>query len=187
MDTITVEFENVKVKIPQEGLTFEALEQMIFDISRAIAQKALVKAITDYDLSLSKKRARGLYKNLGRRKKKLQTIVGEILYKRRLYRPKGGGLVYLLDKALGMAKNQRISLRLGQIFAMLANLGPYRAAQESLKKLTGLSRSHENIRLNAIKEGRRIEERRSKEIKKITIPGTIPGTQYLISRHFATE
>jgi hypothetical protein len=183
MDTITVEFKSVKLKIPQEGLTLETLEQMIFDISRSVAQAALVKALNDYDSNLSKSRTRGLYKNLGRRQKKLQTIIGEILYKRRAYRKKNSGLVYLLDEALKLSKNQRLSLRLKQLFTLLANLGPYRAAQESLSKLTGLFRSHENIRLHVIKEGRRIEQRRNQEIQKIKaldykIPDEIPEVVY---------
>jgi len=181
--TITVEFSSVKVKIPTPGLTFEGLEELIFDISRSISQKAFIEALNDYDLLLSRNRGRGNYKNLGSRTKKLQTIIGEVIYKRRLYRNTSGDLVYLLDEALGMVKNQRMSLKLGQIFGILANMGPYRAAQESLNKLTGLFRSHENIRLNAIKEGRRIEQRRNEEIKKIKaldykVPDEIPEVVY---------
>jgi len=32
MNTITLEFKAAKVKIPTEGLTFEALEEMVFGI-----------------------------------------------------------------------------------------------------------------------------------------------------------
>jgi len=132
MDTITVEFVGVKAQIPTDALTLEVLEQLIFDISRSIAQKAFVEALNNYDILLSQKRQRGQYKNLGLRPKKLQTIIGEVVYKRRLYRSSSAKLIYLLDCALGLSKNQRMSLKLGQIFGMLANLGSYRAAQDSL-------------------------------------------------------
>lgn len=183
MDNITVRFEAVKIEIPAEGITFEGLEQLVFDISRGLAQKAFVGAISEYDKRLRQTRNRGEYKNLGQRTKKIQTVIGDIIYQRTLYRQKGAGLAYLLDEALKIGKNQRMSLKLGQIFGVLANMGPYRAAQESLSKLMGIFRSHENIRLNVIKEGRRIEERRNEEIKKIkaldyTVPQDLPEVVY---------
>ena len=183
MSNITVEFVGVKTEIPIEGLTFEALEQMVFDISRAQAQQALTGAIVKYDNLLRKTRERSLLKNLGLRKKKMQTLAGDIIYQRTLYRDKNGDKVYLLDEALKLSRNQRMSLKLIELFGVLANMGPYRAAQESLSKLTGLFRSHENIRLNVIKEGKRIEDRRNNEIKKIkaldyTLPQELPEVVY---------
>ena len=49
MDTITITFPGVKVKIPIKGLTFDNLEDMIFEISQNIARKVFEKAITDID------------------------------------------------------------------------------------------------------------------------------------------
>ena len=46
---ITVEFPGVKLKIRTEGLTLEALEEMVFDIVRGIGQKAIVGALEEYN------------------------------------------------------------------------------------------------------------------------------------------
>jgi len=46
MDTITITFPEVKVKIPIKGLTFDNTEDMIFEISQNIACRVFEKAIT---------------------------------------------------------------------------------------------------------------------------------------------
>ncbi len=49
MDTITITFPQVKVKIPIKDLTFDILENMLFEILQNIACKVFEKAITDID------------------------------------------------------------------------------------------------------------------------------------------
>jgi len=47
MDTITITFPEVKVKIPIKDLTFDILENMLFEISQNIARKVFEKALID--------------------------------------------------------------------------------------------------------------------------------------------
>ncbi|MGB6370813.1 MAG: hypothetical protein WBF68_07250 [Atribacterota bacterium] len=56
MDTITITFPEVKVKIPIKDLTFDILENMLFEILQNIARKVFEKAITDIDSYLRKNR-----------------------------------------------------------------------------------------------------------------------------------
>jgi len=49
MDTITITFPEVKVKIPIKDLTFDIIENMLFEILQNIARKVFEKAITDID------------------------------------------------------------------------------------------------------------------------------------------
>ena len=58
MDTITITFPEVKVKIPIKGLTFDILENMLFEILQNIACKVFEKALTDVDNTLRNKRKR---------------------------------------------------------------------------------------------------------------------------------
>lgn len=168
MDKITLEFKPVKLKIPIEGLTLEALEEMIFDIRQEVGKAAFVNALKEYDDILAKRRPWGELKNIHKKTKYLQTRVGDIQYSRNLYREKQSKKPrYLLDEALKIDKNQRLSLKMMQLMGVLASASPYRAAQEQLAKLLGLSWSHEAIRQNVITEGRRIEEREAKEHQKI--------------------
>ncbi|GAH89471.1 unnamed protein product, partial [marine sediment metagenome] len=110
MDNITITFPQVKVKIPIKGLTFDILENMLFEILQNIARKVFEKAITDIDSYLRSKRERGKLKNTGKRRKYFLTRFGDILYTRTRYKDRCGKTHYLLDEALSISKNQRISL-----------------------------------------------------------------------------
>ena len=68
MDTIAITFPEVKVNAPIKDLSFDTLENMIFEITQHIACKVFEKAITDIDHSLRNKRERGILKNTGNRK-----------------------------------------------------------------------------------------------------------------------
>ncbi|MFH1767659.1 MAG: UPF0236 family protein, partial [Candidatus Omnitrophota bacterium] len=184
MNTITLEFKLVKIKIPVENLTLEVLEEAIFEIRQEIGKTAFVKALKEYDDLLAKSRERGNYRNICKKSKYLQTRVGDIQYRRNLYKDRVSGKArYLLDEALKIDKNQRLSLKMVELMGLLVSMSPYRRAQEQLSKLLGLCCSHEAIRRNVIAEGKRIEEREEKEHQKIKqldyqLPRDLPGVVY---------
>jgi len=154
MDTITITFPQVKVKIPIKGLTFDNIEDMLFEILQNIARKVFEKAITDIDSYLRSKRERGKLKNTGKRKKYFLTRFGDILYLRTRYKDKKTGKsCYLLDEALSIVKNQRISLSRARIECFLSALSSYREVVEGIRLLIGGPRCHEAIRQSVIKEG----------------------------------
>jgi len=103
MNTITLEFKPVKLKIPIQNLTLETLEQMTFDTRQELAKTALVSALRQYDDVLRESRPRGTLKNIHTKSKYLQTKIGEIPYGRTLYKEKATNKArYLLDEALGL-------------------------------------------------------------------------------------
>lgn len=181
---ISIKFSGVKVKIPKEGLTLEALEELIFDIGRQIEQRAMISALEQYDEILREERPRGKLKNIGKKLKYLQTRIGCIQYRRTLYKERSTGESrYLLDEKLKMQKNQRMSLKIAQIFGTLASVEAYRGVAGQISKLLGVTFSHEGIRQNVIKEGKRIEEQEEKELEKIRmsdyrLPDEIPEVLY---------
>ena len=182
--TITVEFKPVKIKISAENLTLEALEEMIFDIRQESGKTAFVNALSQYDEALRKARPRGKLKNIRKKTKYLQTRVGDIQYSRTLYKERVTNKPrYLLDEALKIDINQRMSLKMAQLMGSLASASPYREVEESLSKLLGISWSHEAIRQNVIREGKRIEKREKEEHKQVKnldydIPEEQPETVY---------
>ena len=99
---------------------------MLFEILQNIARRVLEKAITDIDNYLPKNRKRGELKNTGKRKKYFLTRFGDILYSRTRYKDKEGKARYLLDEALSIEKNQRISLCRARIECFLSTLSSYR-------------------------------------------------------------
>lgn len=122
--------------------------------------------------------------------------MGDIQYKRTLFKDRQTGKAkYLLEEALKIEKNQRMSLRMMQIMGVLSASSPYRAVEEQLKKLLGISCSYEAIRQRVIAEGKEIEEQEEKEHLKIReldyqMPEEIPEvvyTQRQTQRSFASK
>jgi len=167
MDTITITFPEVKVKIPIKGLTFDILENMLFEILQNIARKVFEKALTDIDNYLRNKRERGELKNTGKREKYFLTRFGDILYSRTRYKESCGKAHYLLDEALSISKNQRISLCRARIEYFLASLSSYREVVTQARLLLGNFRSHESIRRGVIKEAKLIIENQKRKLQKI--------------------
>jgi len=56
MDTITITIPQVKIEIPIKGLTFDTLENIIFDIMQKIAQIVFAKVLADIGSYLRKKK-----------------------------------------------------------------------------------------------------------------------------------
>jgi hypothetical protein len=168
MDTIAITFPQVKVNTEIRDLTFDSIENMIFEISQNIACRVFEKAITDIDSYLRNKRERGKLKNTGKREKYFLTRFGDILYSRTRYKDKKTGKsCYLLDKALNISKNQRISLCRARIEYFLASLSSYREVVGQARLLLGNFHSHESIRRGVIKEGKLIIENQEKKLKQI--------------------
>jgi len=101
MDIITITFPEVKVKISIKDLTFDILENMLFEILQNIARKVFEKAITDIDSCLRNKRERGKLKNTGKREKYFLTRFGDILYSRTRYKDRKTGKSYYLLRGMG--------------------------------------------------------------------------------------
>jgi hypothetical protein len=182
-DTITIIFPEVKIKIPIKDLTFDTIENMLFEISQNITCKVFEKTITDLDKCLRDKRERGKLKNTGKRKKYFLTRFGDILYARTRYKDRQGKTHYLLDEALSIIKNQRISLGRAKIECFLSTLSSYREVVTQAKLFLGNFRSHESIRRGVIKEAKLIIENQKKKLQKIRNleyqEGNPPDTAYV--------
>jgi len=133
-----------------------------------IARKVFEKAITDIDNYLRKNRKRGKLKNTGKREKYFLTRFGDILYLRTRYKDKKTGKShYLLDEALSIDKNQRISLSRARIECFLSGFSSYREVVEGIKLLIGGPRCHEAIRQSVLKEGKLLIENQEKKLRQI--------------------
>jgi hypothetical protein len=166
-DTITITFPEVKINTEIKDLTFDSIEDMIFEISQHLSGKVFEKAITDIDNYLRNKRERGELKNTGKREKYFLTRFGDILYSRTRYKDRQGKSHYLLDEALSIIKNQRISLSRAKIENFLSSLSSYREVVTQARLLLGSFRSHEAIRQSVIKEGSLIIENQKKKLRQI--------------------
>lgn len=158
METITIKFPEVKLEIPREGLSFDKLEDMAFDISRQIGCKALEGFLNDLDDILCKERPRGKLDNRGKVFKHILTRLGAVVYTRVKYEDKATGEArYLTDEVLGLIKDQRISLSRQKLEIHAVSEMSYRKSRDNIKRITGgSSRSHEAMRQSVIKEAEKI-------------------------------
>ena len=93
---------------------------------KIIACRVFEKALTDIDDYLLNKRKRGKLKNTDKREKYFLTRFGDIFYSPTRYKDRCGKAHYLLDEALSISKNQRISLSRARIECFLSTLSSYR-------------------------------------------------------------
>ena len=188
MDTISITFPQVKINVPLNDITFDTLEQMVFDITQRIGRKVIEKTLGDIDDILRVNRPEKVFENAGKREKYFLTRLGDIRYERTRYIDKASGASrYLLEEKLKIAKNQRISLLRAKIEMLIASLTTYRSTEKDVELLTGYRRSHESIRQSIIKEAERIVAYQESAIEKIRRldddkePDTIHDIVYLES------
>jgi len=157
MDTITITIPQVKINLNINDITFDTLENTVFNVTQAIGRKTLEKTLFDIDEKLRQTRPKGALKNEGKREKYFLTRLGDIRYRRTRYIDKSTGKSrYLLEEKLGIKINQRISLTRAKIEMFIASITTYRATEKNTELLTGYKRSHEAIRQSMIKEAERI-------------------------------
>lgn len=169
MKSIAINFPGIEIKIPGEGIDFDRIEEIVFEVSRHIGREVLVKVVEGIDDELMRKRPKGKLENKGKKKKYFGTKLGDIRYKRRAYKEKGKkGHRYLLEEELGIGRNQRVSGSRKKIESLLGFVSKgYRDAEKLMEKLVGCSRSFESIRRGAIKEGEEIKKHEEAGIWRI--------------------
>lgn len=169
MKSIAINFPAVKIKIPGEGIDFDKLEEIVFEVGRHIGREVLVKTLGGIDEELMMNKAKGKLENKGKREKYFGTKLGDIRYKRRAYKERGKkGYRYLLEEELGIGRNQRVSGSRKKIESLLGFVSKgYRDAEKMMEELVGCSRSFESIRKGTIREGEEIKRHEEGEIWKI--------------------
>lgn len=168
MDTIAITFPAVKINLSLSEITFDTLEQMVFEITQCIGKKAIEKTLSDIDDVLRDSRPKGALENTGKREKYFLTRLGDIRYKRTRYIDNVTGKSrYLLEEKLKVVKNQRISFMRAKIEMLIATLTTYRATEKDVELLTGCKRSHESIRQSVIREAEKIIAHQENSIEKV--------------------
>ncbi len=106
---LTITLPSLQVTIPEDQLDIQYLEKFVFQLFKIIGQHILTSILQFLDNQLRKERKRGELSNCGKRSKYLLTLLGNITYQKHLYRDQEGQYRCLLDEALGLKPNQRMS------------------------------------------------------------------------------
>lgn len=144
-----------------DGIKFEELETIVFRMALLMVRHALEGILEDMDEYLAAVRDRSRYEVRGIEERVVDTLVGSVRFRRRVYWDRKKALrVHLLDEKLGIKGYQRVSESLVKVAVSLAAAGPsYRNARDRLKELIGEEvLSHEGIRQMVLKTGAAIKK-----------------------------
>lgn len=130
----------------------------------------IIKLILEaYDRKLMENRDKKKYRHKGLRETLVNTIMGEIKYKRVMYEVKEEGItkiVYLLDETLKISEEGKASSNLVEkVIETVPVTDSYRKAEEVIDTTTNTSLSHEKIRNIIVKIGDKITNKEKEERK----------------------
>lgn len=130
-------------------INFNQLERKIFEYGCQIAREVMRQMLTVLDDHLAKERNNKIYRDKGKRKTSMKTLMGEVEFSRRVYKhERETGVreyVYLLDQALGLNKVGLFSGSLVQLITEAASNESFRKAAESISNATGQTISHGGV------------------------------------------
>jgi hypothetical protein len=90
--------------ISKEGRDFKSIEREIFETMCRVACGMIRQYLEWRDKSIMALRDTKKYRMIDIRETTIKTVMGEVRYKRRYYKRRTGGYVFLLDEAMGMDK-----------------------------------------------------------------------------------
>ncbi len=130
-------------------INFNQLEREIFEYGCQVAREVMRQMLTVLDDHLAKERDNKIYRDKGKRKTSMKTLMGEVEFSRRVYKhERETGVreyVYLLDEALGLKKVGLFSGNLVQLITEAASNESFRKAAESISNATGQTISHGGV------------------------------------------
>lgn len=155
---------------------FSSLEKITHEECLRAGREALKAALEALDDALLEERPKGL-RVVGKRRRSILTLLGEVSFERRYYRDEEGNYRFLLDELLRVEKGRHLSPRMQEMVATLSTYIPYRAAEELLSSLSSDAPSHTTF----MKETRRLGEGYAQEQEEgaeaLFLHGSLPETE----------
>lgn len=147
----------------ENKIDIRKIERTIYAAALAAGRAAMTEQMEALDDILAETRDRKEYRDKGKRRTVLKTIMGEMEFSRRVYatwdeagRKKH---VYLLDEALGIDTPGQMSAMLTELVATAACESPYRETARQVSELTGQPISHQTAWSITQEAGVRIQAR----------------------------
>lgn len=150
--------------LSENTLNVKSLEQEIFKYVCDIGRDIMKTILESLDKVIAAERDTKTFENRGPRKTTIKTVMGEVEYKRNIYRVHGGASgekkhIFLLDKMMGFDTIGCISSTLAEMIANGACVSSYAETAKSITEQTGQSISHTGVWNVVQKLGERVEKR----------------------------
>jgi len=132
--------------VQEKETNFKRVEKDIYGIVHKIGREILKEILEKWDAEIHKERDRSVYRDKGKRKTVIKTLMGEVEYSRHVYifQDEDGrrGTVYLLDKKIGREGSGFFSEALMERIASMICVSPFRETASEITELSGQSISH---------------------------------------------
>ena len=162
--SITVKIKDKKIEREIKA-EVNCLDEEIKKAMDEIMKEVMVSALEVIDDEIREREAKE-WKNLGREKHRIKTMVGEIEIKRRVYRDEEGRRRKPLDEAMGIGRYQRETGRVRAMGAWLAIKNSYREAAEELSYMVKEKYTHSKIQRMVWEIGNKLADEEEAEIRR---------------------
>ena len=155
--------------IASNEIKFNELEKKIFKFVCFFGCLIIKLLLESYDKKLMDGRDKKKYRHKGLRETSVNTVMGDVRYKRAMYEINEEGVrktVYLLDEVLKISTEGKVSSNLAQkVIETVPVTDSYRKAEKVIEGTTNTTLSHEKIRNIVVKIGERITNKEKEERK----------------------
>ena len=165
--------------ITSDEVKFNELEKKVFKFVCFLGCLIIKMMLESYDKKLMNARDKRKYRHKGLRETSVNTVMGEIKYKRVMYEVQEEGIkktIYLLDEKLKISVEGKVSSNLVEkVVETVPITDSYRKAEEVIDTTTNTSLSHEKIRNMIVKIGDKIANKEKEERKLLDKNQLIAG------------
>ena len=155
--------------IASNEIKFNELEKKIFKFVCFFGCLIIKLLLESYDKKLMNNRDKKKYRHKGLRETSVNTVMGDVRYKRAMYEISEEGVrktIYLLDEVLNISTEGKVSSNLAQkVIETVPVTDSYRKAEKVIEGTTNTTLSHEKIRNIVVKIGERITNKEKEERK----------------------
>ena len=165
--------------IASNEIKFNELEKKVFKFVCFFGCLIIKLLLESYDKKLMNNRDKKKYRHKGLRETSVNTVMGEVKYKRVMYEICEDGVtktVYLLDEVLNISVEGKVSSNLAQkVIETVPVIDSYRKSEKVIEETTNTTLSHEKIRNIVVKIGERITNKEKEERKLFDKKQVIAG------------
>ena len=134
------------MSITEKTLDFKSLEEKIFKYVCECGREIIKEILEEMDEDIQEGRDKKRYRNKGKRRRTIKTVMGEVEFERNVYetRTEEGEkkYVYLLDSELGLSRSGFFSELMSELIAKRCCESSYRSAAQAISEQTGQILSH---------------------------------------------
>lgn len=177
--------------ITSKEIKFNELEKKVYKFVCFFGCLIIKLMLETYDRKIMENRDKKKYRHKGLRETSVNTVMGEIKYKRAMYEIQEEGVkktVYLLDETLKISVEGKVSSNLVEkVIETVPITDSYRKAEEVIDTTTNTSLCHEKIRSIIVKIGDKITNKEKEERKLLDKNQLIAGLKEITALFEETD